>query len=147
GAAAQAPPEPLTSDNIRPTLWPKEVGVTPLKRLFEFPRWTFVALLVAVPSTLAGQGVTTAAMNGLITDQEGTPLVEANVVAVHVPSGTEYRAFTRSGGVFNLPNLRVGGPYRVTVTAIGFEPGTQDIANLNLAQNLRVDFKLIRQAV
>jgi Carboxypeptidase regulatory-like domain len=121
--------------------------VTAFTRLFEAPRWVLVALLVVVPSTLVGQGVTTGAMNGLVTAQDGTPVSEANVVAVHVPSGTEYRAFTRSGGVFNLPNLRVGGPYRVTTTAIGFEPDTRDIENLNLGQNLRVDVQLKRQAV
>ncbi len=116
-------------------------------RLLEARRWAPLAVLVILPSTLVGQGVTTAAMNGLVTDENGAPLSEANVVALHVPSGTQYRAFSRSGGVYNLPNLRVGGPYRVTVTAIGFQPGTQEIENLNLGQNLRVDVKLTRQVV
>jgi Carboxypeptidase regulatory-like domain len=121
--------------------------VTPFNRLFEAPRWAFLALLVLTPSTLLGQGVTTGAMNGIVTDQQGVAVPEANIVAMHVPTGTEYRAFSRSGGVYNLPNLRVGGPYRLTVTAIGFEPNTQDIENLNLGQNLHVDVQLKRQAV
>ncbi len=103
--------------------------------------------LLLLPAALAAQGVTTAAINGIVSDTEGTPVVDGNVVALHEPSGTQYRAQTRSGGVYNIPNMRVGGPYRVTATAIGFEPRTDSVANLNLGQNLRLDFQLTRQAV
>src|SRR5213592_1291984 len=53
---------------------------------------------------LLGQGVTTAAMSGTVSDQDGAPLPEANVVAVHVPSSTAYRAVARAGGAYNIPN-------------------------------------------
>jgi hypothetical protein len=49
--------------------------------------------------------------------------------------------------VYNIPNMRVGGPYRITATAIGFEPGRDTVSNLNLGENRRVDFGLERQAV
>ena len=107
-----------------------------------------VALLL--PATLAAQGVTTTAINGIVSDVaavEGGAISDASVVAVHEPSGTTYRAQTRAGGVFNIPNMRVGGPYRITATAIGFEPASETIENLNLAENRRVDFRLTRQAV
>ena len=106
-------------------------------------------LLVALlfPSAVFAQGVTTAELNGLVTDQAGAPLVSATVIALHGPSGTEYRAVTRAGGAYTLPNLRVGGPYRVRFAAIGFEPRSQDSVFLSLGQNLRLDMKLTRQAV
>jgi hypothetical protein len=96
---------------------------------------------------LSGQGVTTAAMSGIVTSRDGAPLATANVVAIHQPSGTQYRAVARAGGAYNLPNLRVGGPYRVTVSLIGYRPAARDTVFLDLGQDLRVDFQLERAAV
>ena len=53
----------------------------------------------------------------------------------------------RSGGVYNIPNMRVGGPYRVVVTLIGYRPDTAQDVSLNLGQDLRLDFRLTAQAV
>src|SRR5438128_7270522 len=102
---------------------------------------------LCVPALLFGQGVTTAAMSGVVSDQNGASLADANVVAVHVPSGTQYRAVTRAGGTYNVPNMRVGGPYRVTATRIGYRSHTEADVFLSLGQDLRVDFRLEAQAV
>src|SRR5205814_451454 len=96
---------------------------------------------------LWGQGVTTAAMSGVVAAKDGSPLADATIVAVHVPSGTQYRAVTRSGGAYNVPNMRVGGPYRVTATRIGYKSHAQDGVFLSLGQDLRVDFALEPQAI
>src|SRR3989440_2783749 len=97
--------------------------------------------------TVWGQGVTTAAMSGVVAAKDGTPLADATIVAVHVSSGTQYRAVTRSGGAYNVPNMRVGGPYRVTATRIGYKSHAQDGVFLSLGQDLRVDFALEPQAI
>ena len=81
---------------------------------------------VATPAPLGAQGVTTGSLSGLVTDTQGTALPEATVVAVHVPSGTRYRAIVRQGGAYTIPNMRVGGPYRVTTTYIGTVPNTRE---------------------
>ena len=82
-----------------------------------------------LPSVLRGQGVTTAEMHGFVTAPDGSPLARATVLAVHLPSNTIYRALVRTGGAYNLPNMRVGGPYRVVVTLIGYRPDTaQDVS-------------------
>src|SRR5437867_6146484 len=86
-------------------------------------------------------------MSGLVTDQAGSPLADANVVAVHVPSGTQYRAGTHAGGTYHVPNMRVGGPYRVTATRIGFRAHTQENVFLPLGQEVPVDFRLEAQAI
>ncbi len=106
-----------------------------------------VCLIVLGPTRLAGQGVTTSAVSGIVTDQTGNPLALATVTAEHLPSGTQYRAVVREGGAYTIPNMRVGGPYRVTVSAIGFTPRTEDDVFLTLAQTARLDFRLQRQAV
>jgi carboxypeptidase family protein len=86
-------------------------------------------------------------MSGLVSSQDGSPLVDANVVALHLPSGTQYRAVARSGGAYTIPNMRVGGPYRITAAFVGYEPKREEDVFLSLGQNRRLDFSLIRQAV
>lgn len=89
-----------------------------------FTRLLFLAiaaLVLSVNSLVFAQGITSAAINGIVTDQNGEPLPSATVVAVHEPSGTQYGLTTRDNGAFNLLGLRVGGPYTVTVSYIGYE--------------------------
>ena len=74
---------------------------------------------VLAPSVLRAQGVTSASLQGTVTDASGAPVVGAEVIGTHTPSGTTYRTVTRGGGTYNLPNVRVGGPYSVSVTANG----------------------------
>ncbi|HVF39777.1 MAG TPA: carboxypeptidase-like regulatory domain-containing protein, partial [Gemmatimonadaceae bacterium] len=105
-----------------------------------------LALLIT-PATLQSQGVTTASLTGIVTNEQGESLTTANVVAVHLPSGTQYRGVATSSGRYNLPNMRVGGPYRVTVTSLGFEPKSESDVTLGLGQSLRLDFSLRRRAV
>ena len=102
---------------------------------------------LTTPATLAAQGVTTSALTGFVTTQEGSPVAEATVVAEHVPTGTQYRAVTRTAGAYSLPNLRVGGPYRVTATLIGYKPSAQDSVFLTLGQTMRIDLRLEPQVV
>ncbi len=106
-----------------------------------------LALAWVAPPTLGAQGVTTSAINGFVTGDNGKPLEEAVVVAVHVPSGTQYRTGARTGGAFSLPNMRVGGPYRVTATMIGFQPHTEENIDLRLGETHRIDFELEPQVV
>jgi Carboxypeptidase regulatory-like domain len=109
--------------------------------------WFLGCTSLLAPTMLAAQGVTTGAMNGLVTDPQGGPIANATVVAIHVPSGTQYRAVVRPGGAYGIPNMRIGGPYRVTVAAIGFQPGTRSDVFLNLGEDQRLDFRLERQVL
>ncbi|MFC7670094.1 carboxypeptidase-like regulatory domain-containing protein [Hymenobacter humi] len=88
------------------------------------------------------QGSTTAAMNGTITDKDGAGLPGATVIAVHTPTNTQYVAPTNSDGRFNIQGMRVGGPYTVRVTFVGFKDVTRNDINLTLGQSLRFDQKL-----
>ena len=105
------------------------------------------ATLLFFSNAAFSQGVTTAAMSGLVTDQAGEALPGANVVAVHVESGTVYGSSVRDGGAYNIPNMRVGGPYTVTASFVGFTDQVEQNIYLSLGQNLRVDFVLTEQAI
>jgi hypothetical protein len=108
---------------------------------------SLIAGLAIAPAVLRAQGVTTATLAGLVTATEGAPPPTAIVLALHVPSGTQYRAYIRPGGVYSIPNMRIGGPYRVTATSIGFQPKVEDDVFLSLGQTFRLDFQLVREAV
>lgn len=83
---------------------------------------------------------------GQITDANGEPLIGANVIATHLPSGTFYGTSARDDGRFNLPAVRIGGPYRVEVTYTGFEPYELTDISLSLGQNFQLNIKLRESA-
>lgn len=106
-----------------------------------------ILLSLILTSRVYAQGVTTAAISGFVTDANGEALPGANVVAVHDPSGTQYGTAVRTGGAFNIPNMRIGGPYTVTVSFIGYQDQKEEDVFLSLGQNLRLNFKLTEEAV
>src|SRR2546427_11648077 len=59
--------------------------------------------------TLWGQGVTTAAMSGVVAAKDGAPLADATIVAGHGPGGTQYPAAARARGADDGPQTRGGG--------------------------------------
>lgn len=111
----------------------------------KFSRAVWLCLLL--PALAFSQGVTTAALNGTVVDNNGQALVGANVVAVHVPSGTTFGAASRADGRFNIPGMRVGGPYTVTATYVGYKTQQRENVFLTLGQDLRVSFVLVEEAI
>ncbi len=111
------------------------------------PMLLFVFFMFGLPNYIIGQGVTTGSMNGLVLDSDGQALPGANVVVVHEPTGRQYGASTRDNGQFNVPNLKVGGPYSVTASFVGYISQKQENIYLKLGQNLRLDFSLQSESV
>ncbi|MEX2154325.1 MAG: carboxypeptidase regulatory-like domain-containing protein [Gemmatimonadaceae bacterium] len=110
------------------------------------PRWMLRVATPALPlfvaATLSAQGVTTSAINARVTDPNGVPRQGARVVAVHQPSGTTYQAQTRQDGRTTLPGMRVGGPYRVTASAIGTQPDVKEAIFISLGVATEIEFAL-----
>ncbi|WP_242118056.1 TonB-dependent receptor [Aestuariivivens sediminicola] len=90
--------------------------------------------------------VTTSNIKGLITDQNSEPLPGANVVAIHSPTGTKYGAATNFDGRFNLLNLRVGGPYVITITFVGYQEQTFNDVFLTLGKTQNIDVVLVEES-
>jgi outer membrane receptor for ferrienterochelin and colicin len=80
---------------------------------------TLALLLVSSLGLLAQ--VTTSSLTGTVKDQNNSGIPGANIVAVHEPSGTTYGTVSLPDGKFTIPNMRVGGPYKVTISFIGYE--------------------------
>ena len=55
---------------------------------------------------------------------------------------TQYGASTRANGLFNILNVKVGGPYTITVSFVGYESQKQENVYLNLGQKLRLEYEL-----
>src|SRR5437867_6606512 len=115
------------------------------------PPWRISLLLSAVafagPTALGAQGVTTAAIAGVVTDSSGAALEAARLVAVHGPSGAAYAAVTLADGRFTIPGMRVGGPYRVSVALVGYRQEVQDQIQLTLGGTADLRFALARASV
>ena len=78
--------------------------------------------------------VTTSSMSGVVTDAGGA-VIGAAVNATHTPSGTTYRTVTNTEGRFNLNGMRVGGPYTVEITYVGYGKSTTNNITLSLGEN------------
>src|SRR6266516_3852729 len=102
----------------------------------------FATVAWGATTALGAQGVTTAAIAGVVSDSSGAPLDEARVLAVHGPSGTAYAAVTRADGRFTIPGMRVGGPYRVTVALVGYRQEVRDQIQLTLGGTADLRFAL-----
>ena len=77
-------------------------------------------LMFIFTCSLSFSQVTTSSIKGVISDETNAGLPGANVIAVHTPTGTTYGAATNIDGRFNLVNLRVGGPYTINVSYVGY---------------------------
>lgn len=104
---------------------------------------TFLVLLTA--GTIEAQ-VTTSSMSGTVTDDAGDVLPGATVLAIHLPTGTRYGVNTRSNGRYNIPNLRIGGPYKVEATFVGFEAQIKQGFMLTLGKNQTINFAMKESA-
>lgn len=100
-----------------------------------------VAFFAAINVTFA-QGVTTASIGGTVKDTKGEGLPGATVVAIHTPSGSKYATATQPDGRFVIQGMRVGGPYTVTTTFIGFKDQVNENVYLSLGTTTNLNVKL-----
>jgi len=107
-----------------------------------FRHLTLLAFVALLAPAAFSQGVTTAAINGLITDEGGQPLPGATVLAVHQPTGTEYGTITRPDGRYSLANMQVGGPYTITFSFVGYNRQVIEGIHLRLGDTYRQDITL-----
>ncbi len=102
----------------------------------------FLFSFLITPFTKA-QNVTTSSLSGTVVDEKGTPMPGVTITALHTPTGTNYNTVSRTDGRYNLPNLRVGGPYTITFRFIGFTDYVQTDINLALGQESKINAKIL----
>jgi hypothetical protein len=99
----------------------------------------FTALLMAVASQAQ---VTTGTISGTVKTGTGSDLEGASITATHTPSGTVYKTVSKKGGAFNMPGLRIGGPYVISVQYVGLKTETVQDVNLSLGDPYTVSIVL-----
>ena len=108
---------------------------------------TLVGIGFAIPELSFGQGLTTSSLSGTVSDDNGNPLPGANVVATHEPTGASYGAAVRTGGYYDILNMKIGGPYTVNVTYIGYQEQSEANVYLSLGQTAKLNFQLTQEAI
>lgn len=99
-----------------------------------------VAFFFMIAAAMQAQ-VTTAGISGKVTDKEGA-VIGATVVATHEPSGTTYGTVTNVDGRFNLNGMRVGGPYKVEVSFIGYQTLVMKDIQLRLGETENITVEI-----
>lgn len=85
-----------------------------------FVRTASIAALTAlVPVAAVHAQVTTSSARGVVTDSNGQAVAGATVTIVHEPTGTVTTSTTGLNGQYTSQNLRVGGPFSITVSGEG----------------------------
>jgi Carboxypeptidase regulatory-like domain len=98
--------------------------------------------VVSIPARALSQGVTTANIAGVVKDASGAVLPGVTITAVHLPSDTTYTATTQGDGRFNIPGMRIGGPYTVSAVLQGFQTAEQRDVMLSLGVTQDLTFTL-----
>jgi hypothetical protein len=89
--------------------------------------------------------VTTSSINGRIMENIDTaqePLLGATIVAVHGPTGTNYATSTDIEGYYRISNMRVGGPYTISITYVGKREEKLENIFLQLGESERISITL-----
>ena len=104
---------------------------------------TVLSLLIMMLSFVGFGQITTSAISGVVTNEKKEVLVGATIHATHLPTGTQYTAAANKSGMYVLPAVRVGGPYTIHASFVGYKKGEVMEVNTQLGLTSNVDFVLI----
>jgi hypothetical protein len=103
-----------------------------------------VATVMPPTRPVSAQGVTGAALTGRVAASDGTAIPGAIVRLRNTSTGMGREALSRDDGRFHFENVPVGGPYELTVRALGYEPVRETGLALHLGD--RVGRTIVMQA-
>ena len=112
-----------------------------MKKLLKL--FLILVVLMFANSGAYAQGNTTSSISGNVYDKDSQTLPGASILATHTPSGTRYTASTDGTGNFRISNMRVGGPYKIVITFVGFKTFEDSDVYLQLGDTK--DFKVVLQ--
>ncbi len=85
---------------------------------------------------------TTSSIKGIVKSSNNETLPGATVLAVHTPTGSKYSALSNEDGRFSILNMRIGGPYKITVTFVGYQSEEFNDVYLDLGKVFSLDVLL-----
>ena len=105
---------------------------------------TIMMSLLSLFATITSFGqITTSTLSGVVKNEKGEVLVGATVHAVHQPTGSEYKSSSNKSGFYTIPAVRVGGPYVIHVSYVGYKKNEVTDINTSLGLTTNVNVVLI----
>ncbi|MEN2399854.1 TonB-dependent receptor [Flavobacterium sp. MC2016-06] len=98
----------------------------------------FVLLCLLGLTTVMGQ-TTTSSIKGIVKSSANELLPGATVLAIHTPTGSKYSAVSNEDGRFSILNMRIGGPYKIVVTFVGYQNQEYNDVYLDLGKVFNLD--------
>lgn len=80
----------------------------------------FLVLSFLLFSATMNAQVTTSGISGKVSSNN-EPIIGATVFATHTPSGTTYGAVSNEKGRYFIQGMRVGGPYTIVISYVGYK--------------------------
>ena len=102
----------------------------------------FLAAALMLISAVASAQITTSALAGKVVDSSDEAIIGATVLAVHMPSGTQYGAITNIDGRYAIQGMRAGGPYKVTISYVGYQTASYQDVVLVLGETYVLNHKM-----
>ena len=90
--------------------------------------------------------MTTATLNGIVKNKKNEALSNATVNVQFAEAGIHLNLLANAAGQFTIPNLRVGGPYKISASYVNYDEGLVDSVFLELGQNNFVELILEEKA-
>jgi len=105
-------------------------------------RFMLAALFAVISSVSITAQVTNGEIVGRVVDGQNQPVAGAAVEATHEPTGTVYSTVTNDAGRYGIPAMRVGGPYTVKVSLVGFKDQSRSNIQLSLGTAATLNFNM-----
>ncbi|MEM4412682.1 MAG: TonB-dependent receptor [Candidatus Caldarchaeum sp.] len=105
------------------------------------PVSTLVLAIALAFGTVALGQKTTANIEGIVTDPQGSAISGAKVTARNMETNLERSTFTNERGIYAIQFLPIG-TYELTIEAQGFQPEVRRNIVLRIDQTLRLDVEL-----
>ena len=103
----------------------------------------FVALQLFFCISCSVQGqITTAGIRGAVSNAKKETVRNVTIIATHLATGAVFSTTSQNGGTYNLPNLKSGGPYSITISCVGYKTDTIEDVYTTLGNFLSLDIML-----
>ncbi len=114
----------------------------PLRHRLILPELLLIAGLL-FPAFLQAQTSSSGVLKGMVRTEKGGPIPQAHLELIHEPTGSVSNRFAGEDGQYLIVGLRVGGPYRLKVSHIGFGTQVRQGLFFKLLEEVRIDVVLL----
>jgi len=100
-----------------------------------------IAILLIVTPSFAQE--TSSTLSGRVIDAKGAFVSGVSITIKYLPTNATVSTETNNKGIFNIPNLKPGGPYTIKFSYVGFKDQIFNDVNLGLGTNPEVKVSLL----